>query len=333
MPPTVHVVIPELFLPQAVMDAVCKDLKLPALERVLARARVEPLPVAALEAWLCGAFGVKDGAIAPVMLEADGLKAADAYWLCATPVTLHIRRDQLVLQPDIPISQEEADELCAGLNAHFAADGLHFFAPRPDRWYLRLDRQPGMSAVPLAEVAGRNIHEFLPQGEEALRWHGVLNELQMLLFNHPVNAAREARGDFAVNSVWLWGGGVAGKASSAYARVFGDAGLAAAFAHAAGTPFEGVREACPEECAGDVLAVFENLRGALKAGDLARWRAEVQTVEAYCASLLAALKGGRLDSITLDVLGGNASRRFVLTRGLERKFWLRPKSLARYALV
>jgi hypothetical protein len=331
MPLTVHVVIPDLFLPHAVMDAVCRDLKLPALERMLARARVEPLPVATLEAWLCEAFRVKGGAIAPVALEADGLKAGDAYWLCATPVTLHLRRDQLVLQPDIPVAQEEADALCASLNAHFAADGLHFFAPRPERWYLRLDRQPGMSAVPLAQVAGRNIHDFLPQGEKALYWHGVLNEIQMLLFNHPVNAARDARGDFAINSVWLWGGGVAGEASSAYANVFGDSGLAAAFAQAAGVPWGGEQDM--ETSEGDALVVFENLRSAVQAGDFARFRDEVLKIEAHCAHWLAALKRGRMDSITLDVPGENSPRRFVLTRGRARKFWLRPKSLIRYALV
>ena len=34
-----------------------------------------------------------------------------------------------------------------------------------------------------------------------------MNEAQMILHTHPVNAEREARGMPAVNSVWLWGGG------------------------------------------------------------------------------------------------------------------------------
>jgi len=43
-----------------------------------------------------------------------------------------------------------------------------------------------------------------PKGVEALHWHQLFNEIQMLLFSHPVNEAREVRGELPVNSVWLW---------------------------------------------------------------------------------------------------------------------------------
>jgi hypothetical protein len=36
------------------------------------------------------------------------------------------------------------------------------------------------------------------------RW---LNEIQMLLHEHPVNVAREERGEPPLNGIWLWGGG------------------------------------------------------------------------------------------------------------------------------
>ena len=35
----------------------------------------------------------------------------------------------------------------------------------------------------------------------------LLNEIQVLLHQHPLNAARRARGLTPVNSLWLWGGG------------------------------------------------------------------------------------------------------------------------------
>jgi hypothetical protein len=36
----------------------------------------------------------------------------------------------------------------------------------------------------------------------------MTNEAQMLLHAHPVNEARDRRGELTINSIWLWGGGV-----------------------------------------------------------------------------------------------------------------------------
>jgi len=37
-----------------------------------------------------------------------------------------------------------------------------------------------------------------------MRFRAQLNELQMQLHDHPLNQAREARGELPVNSLWLW---------------------------------------------------------------------------------------------------------------------------------
>src|SRR5690606_4093503 len=50
---------------------------------------------------------------------------------------------------------------------------------------------------------------------EGRPWRRLVNELQMLWFDHPVNQAREARGLRPVNSVWLYGGGRPAQLSSA----------------------------------------------------------------------------------------------------------------------
>ena len=43
-------------------------------------------------------------------------------------------------------------------------------------------------------VAGEDIDRFLPAGRDGKAWHAVMNEVQMLFHDHPVNVAREARG-------------------------------------------------------------------------------------------------------------------------------------------
>lgn len=333
----IHLVIPDLFLPQEVAAEACAGLKLSALEKLLARAQVAPLPMESLEEWLCATFGVLDQAIAAATLRADGMEPGAAYWLCADPVHLRLRRDQLILQADVRLSEGEAEQLCASLNAHFAGIGLRFFAPHPQRWYLQLDAEPGMTTHPLAQVAGRNVHAYLPQGPDALRWHGLFNEIQMLLFDHAVNQAREAQGALPINSVWLWGGGrVAGQLARPFDKVYGDSDLAGVFAKAAGISCEPLPDDvahCFEEGDGDTLIVREGLRHALQHGDLHVWRDELQRMEQCCvAPLLEALRAGRIAQLTLDVLQTGASQRFMLTRSAGWKLWRREKPLVCFSV-
>ena len=334
---SVHLVIPDLFLPHEVAAEACAGLKLPALEKLLARAQSAPLSAESLEAWLCRVFGVAGQAIAAVTLRADGMEPGAAYWLRADPVHLRIQRDQLILQPDVRLATDEAAQLCASLNAHFAGAGLYFFAPHPQRWYLRLDAAPDMTTFPLAQVAGKNVHAHLPQGPDALRWHSVFNEIQMLLFEHAVNQAREARGELPINSVWLWGGGrAAHQLARPFAKLCSDSALAGAFVQVADIRCEPLPDdvtRCVEGGGGGVLIVREELHRALQHGDLHAWRDGLQRFEQGCAApLLNALHAGRIAQLTLDALQTGASYRFMLTRGAAWKLWKRAKPLARYSV-
>ena len=60
--------------------------------------------------------------------------------------------------------------------------------------------------TPLAAVHGA-IYPHLPSGEDAAKWRRWLSEMQMLLHDHPVNIAREARGCVPVTGIWISGGG------------------------------------------------------------------------------------------------------------------------------
>jgi len=332
----VHVVIPDLFLPQQLAAYASGDLRMPSLEKLLARAKAEPLKIDSLEEWLCEYFGVEDMAIAPLTLQADGVQAGESYWLRADPVGMGIQRDQSVLQADIALNAEEAAHFCASLNAHFAADGLRFYAPHPQRWYLQLDEIPQVQTFPLAQVVGSAVHEYLPCGADALRWHSLFNEIQMLFYEHSVNQARELNGEPVVSSVWLWGGGkLPKKLLQPFTRVAGDSELASAFAQAAGIPDlknNDFMQAGWEEGAGGLMLVCEGLRGALQSADIGGWRTALQQFEKnYAEPLLSALAAGFIEKITLDVLGEGASRRFVLTRPGLWKLWRRPQPLLLYS--
>ena len=336
----VHLVIQDLFLPGEVAAKVCASLHLPALEKILARAHSEPMREHSLEDWLCRTFGVAGQAIAPITLQADGVETKEHYWLRADPVNLRILHDQLVLQPATAASEDEAAQLCAALNEHFSGDGLYFLAPHLRHWYLRLEGDPDIQTTQLTKVMGKNIHHFLPQGPDELRWHGILNEIQMLLHAHPLNQAREQRGEWPINGLWLWGGGYAGVSlKSPLGWLLTDSELASAFAAAVKMPHGPLPlgsdtrwlERNIESGHNTTYIVWNGLGTALEYGDLGNWCKSLQQFEQQCAyPLWQALRKGLIDQITLDVPQEKFPRRFVLKRGDSRKFWRRVRQLADY---
>ncbi len=352
----VHLVIPDLFLPEGVATEVCADLRLAALEKILARGSststnpsTKPLVLSGvegsgrtgeggyLENHLCELFGVtctEDAQIAPISASFDGL--AEGCWLRADPVHLHLQRDQLLLAGVQP-GGEEAAAFCESLNEHFAGQGMEFFAPHPQRWYVRLDALPRIRTTPLSAVLGCNVRRALPTGEDAAHWHRLFNEIQMLLFAHPLNEAREARSELTVNSVWLWGGGCNSNSgtTAAPANVSSDDVLSEMFAVAAGVPFSAWTKRWNMEAGdGKQLLVWTGLRSALQRGDLADWRAALQDFETgYAQPLWQALRSGKIGQLELDILGEHGIRRVRLTRGDTLAFWRRTRRLAEYSLT
>ncbi|HXF67574.1 MAG TPA: hypothetical protein VNK67_12875 [Burkholderiales bacterium] len=337
----VTLLVPDLLWPRASREAY-EGLELPALELILARARRRLFPPLGLEAWLCRAFEVErqqDWPVAPLMLAFDGGEPGEDYWLCADPVHLEARRDRLVLfGPEVVRpTREESDALVAALNRHFAADAIAFAAPHPERWYLRAEPAPRLVTRELSAAAGAEVEMDLPAGEDGPRWRRLLNEIQMLLHDHPVNQAREARGAPTANGLWLWGGGrlprVPGRPFSHVA-----AGNPLALALAARSDAEpAVPGALTGRCApaacdrnARVLVLAET--PAARYGDGESWRRALAEVErAWGATLLAALRERRVTSLAVVALHPRACLRFEANAADLLKFWRRPRPLAAHA--
>lgn len=345
----VHLVIADLFLPVDFAAEVCAGLSLPALELLLARGRLGNLPTASahiesagqdahpariplsLESALCELFGVPGAPVAGISAAFDGL--AEGIWLRADPVHLRLQREQVVLLPNVNVSDAEAAELCASLNAHFAGQEIAFFAPHPQRWYLKLAQLPDVQTVPISQASGRNIYGHLPTGLEARHWHKLFNEIQMLLFAHPLNEAREARGEMPVNSLWLWGQGEAATVQRRYDSASSDEVLVEMLAAAAGSQFATWQESW-QAVEGEQLLVWTGLRAALQRGDLAAWREALQAFETnYAQPLWQALRAGEIAKLQIDIVGGESLRQVSLTRGNAWSFWRRSKPLAAYSAI
>lgn len=183
-----------------------------ALARMLSRTNVRRLDLP-LEAVVCSQYGLvpkPDYPLAPISANADGLDVGDAYWLRADPVHLLLQRDSFSISEPMPlhVQHEHAVLIIDSLNAHFSGDGMTFMIGNSGAWYLRLAMQPEIQTTLPSVVLGRNVFQHMPQGAAASTWISYLNEVQMLLHDHPVNIERESSHSAAINSVWFSGGGV-----------------------------------------------------------------------------------------------------------------------------
>jgi len=304
-----------------------------ALDRIVSRSAVHDVPFKGLEASLCHAFGIDPAGslpVAPLSYLADSGETPARYLLRADPV--HLRADQSCLRlfesHSFFITQDEADALVASINGFNAAQGWQLSAVQAQRWYLSLPVAPHMQTSTPAQAAGRDINAFIPQGPDARHWRAVVNELQMLLHDHPVNQAREQRGEPVINSVWLWGGGVLPLSTGAAPEVvYSDDALAQGLARHAG-----VERCAVPEYVGDLLSggagrkrllVLENLAWPAHYNDVEGWLVQLGQMEsAWFAPLLTALNYGRIGSLVIDACNG---RRIHATRRQQRAFWKRAR--------
>lgn len=171
--------------------------------------------------------------LAAIACSADGMddQLQQQYpWIVGVePVHLLLQRDSFMLDWPIKphISQDDTQVLMTDLNQHFHEDDMLFVTGHSGQWYLLLKSAPDFRSYLPEEVAGRLVDDFQLRGAGALKWQRILNEIQMLLFSHPVNQRREQQGYAAVNSLWLCGSGRLPKADSVNAvTLVGDSPLA-----------------------------------------------------------------------------------------------------------
>jgi hypothetical protein len=134
------------------------------------------------------------------------------------------------------LDMETARALAEPLRPVFDEAGMSLEISAPDHWHLRLPADMPVPSFAAPEQAlGEDLAQHLPQGAEGRRWRVLLNDIQVLLHQQPLNARRRARGMSPVNSLWLWGGGRLPEACrSALAGVVSDDLLLRALAARAG---------------------------------------------------------------------------------------------------
>ena len=315
--------------PRALAGDVVRGLDLPGLVGLLARARPagrvrrsggeEP---ESFERLAFGVFGYPAGGgdvpAAALMWERDaaGGRSEDAAGTHGRSL-VPVRADPVHLRPDLDaarlfdashfaLSREEATSMAGALDRHFAAEGIRFEAPHPTRWYVRLEKWPDAEFHPPGAVAERGAGAVLPGGNEGSTWRRRMNEAQMVLYAHPVNQEREARGELPVNSVWFWGAGALGPVPPRrFQEVVADAPLVRALAERGGVRVRGLDEepgAADEAPAGHrLVAPGDGCYRAVAGRDVESWRRELLGAEErWFRTLFDEVTTGRIRKVVLD---------------------------------
>ncbi|MDX1406364.1 MAG: hypothetical protein R3192_17660 [Woeseiaceae bacterium] len=134
-----------------------------------------------------------------------------AWMAAADPVHLEARLDHLRLHAfrGEEIAKRELRDLFSSLQEFVAVDDRFSFARLGPLAYLR-SQDPIVTATcsPLT-IDGLEPGEFMPDGPAAAAHDRLLGELQMVLHEHAINAKRASAGLRTINSIWIWGGGIA----------------------------------------------------------------------------------------------------------------------------
>lgn len=319
-----QLVVPALFQTPVLLD-MNGEQRLSGIDLLLGRGQRVALGISSIEEILCRELGIarqQDWPVAPISWAVAGKVPGEDYWLRADPVYVRIERDHLVLAEKAVPTVEEASLLCESLARHFGEE----FSPhplRPNEWVVRVQPRPNLVTTSLSQALGQNIDPLLPAGTDAKHWRKLLNEVQMLLFHHPVNQAREQRGETPINSVWLWGGGSLPEAIPKTDRtLLSNITDWQSLARFAGAAVNGLPEMWSPDIPDNGLIVLDEAATSIKSGNHTGWLRGIKKLETNWLQPLIA--GGRPFRIDDPI-----QAKSLLWRNAYRwKFWKRaPKPM------
>lgn len=309
----------------------------PVLQSWLSRSAAESTPAQNYYDLLAEFFKLEPGySICHFTALNDNCDISEGYWYRADPV--HFKADinhaLLLDHHRLEVLPDEAEQLIASFNQHFAEDGIKLVAGHPHRWYLQSEQSFNLRCTQLAGAVGRNVNHFLPVGDDALNWRRLLNEAQMLFHMHDVNRQRNAQDLLTINSLWLWGEGQSKSTDSPsqidWDWLISDEAFSRGLAMTAGIPVYTLEQGMAQlgSLEGKGLMVIDETAGPASYGDVAAWVSSVEEVcEQYLQPLAGQLKSSKLASI--DLFSGEG-RRYNIRSSDRFKFWRRLRPLTRF---
>ena len=281
-----HILIPFAAATGPQCRQALNGLKLPHLDKLLQRLSPAPVlggkadaltplheTIAAQSAGLAG----PDGLIPWAAHDAHernltGLHGQDGWaWITPCHWTVHADHVEMADPVHMSLTVEDYETLWRAMEPYFAEDGITLFAhalDHPSRsWLAHGAVFRDLPTASLDRVAGQKVDPWMPRQAQAKTLRRLQNEMQMLLYTHPLNDERARYKLPSINSFWVSGTGA-------------------------------LMEATP----GTPLTVQDTLRASALQDDGARWAQIWQGIDnTVLAAALQRLKRG--DSVQITLCG------------------------------
>jgi hypothetical protein len=350
-----------------------RALEAPALAALLSRTSSHTLAPAhpaarALphELWLAQTLGLQSGGqpgFAAAAMRGYGLQPGAGTWFIVNPAHIDIARSHLSMADPrhLGLGTEDSRELFEAARPSFEEAGYALEYGDAATWFMRADDWADMDTASPDAALGMNLTDWMPTGPRALAYRKLQNEVQMVWFTHPTNAAREARRLPTVNAFWPWSRTTVVPAqltttdssitvvpaqqtttNNSKTVVPAQAGTDTERPKPNGSPTVAAFEApgwlsalaqhtlpsldgFTRTIGADTLLICGNIAAPAIAADWHGWLQQMQRLEAELfAPALAALMRGELKQLRLVLSHRAAHAEFTTTALAQRKFWRRP---------
>ena len=208
-------------------------------------------------------------------LHAGVRNPSETVWLAELSAITVGREGAAIAHPaSFEVTPDEADALFDAVSGLWADRAISALPLNARQWRVWLDPSANTRSLTPAAMAEMRLTDWWPQEDSLREWRRLLNEIQMVWHDHPVNIARAERGELPINSLWLFGG--APGWSPTQVTVQQKQTPSPIPTHSAGQPVTNEHGPTP---------VYEGLHTPYLQGDWAAWIAALPALSAHLSTL------------------------------------------------
>lgn len=109
---------------------------------------------------------------------------------------------------DLALTEAESEALMTRMAPYFFEDGLKLTHHLPGLWWCEGPLMVAMGrSASMSRVVGRDVGPWVDTLSATAPLRRLQSEMQMLLYNDPVNETRSQKGQLPVNAIWFSGAG------------------------------------------------------------------------------------------------------------------------------